>query len=1389
MPRRVHPDGPIAARLVLRTLGAAEAAAYAADGVRVGRFGAGKPLALLAYLCNSPNQSAPREHLVELLWGDVEPDPARHALRQTIWYIRKTLGATILETDGELVHIALPVDSDVREFLMAVDAHKDEKALDLYRGNFLADIAIPGGGEFERWADLERLRLRSIFTRTAESRVLFQLGRGEARAALPVARRARDTDSGDERLWRRVLEVLIAAGDSLGALAEADAFEQLWQADEREPEASTRALLRRARSAIGADASAAAVPSTVGAALVGRAFEFAALTSAWDEVQRDGKMRHVHVSAPAGLGKTRLLTDFRMRLRASRSRTVFVRANPGERAIPFALVAEIARVLAALPGAAAISPEAASVLVRLNPALSSLFPQASSAGVEQEPLRRRTVALRELAAAVTDDRPVALLVDDLHWADRESLAVLAACADNTGDASVLLVTSGRGNARQWFADALREVTLPPLDPRAVTEFISSLGELPDDDWAERLPSLLTGATSGSPLLVLETLQLAMERDLLRVLEGRWACTDPVGLEQLLVGTNPLALRVGRLDDESAKLLGLLSAAGVPCTAPVLGHAAPMSADAADRTLHALEVRGLVCRTDAGWVPAHDEIAASLLTVLGEEATCRARTAVARAVAADAAADLGALRVAAELLVSSGDSRELADVFARFARLRTEAGIRASAAEHLRALVGDALPAVLRRRVLRAAPWRARLTRAGVGVAAALLVTAATYSWWQREHAPAVALHLQGVETDSATAEGMTLDIPASIDISRGTIELSSQAKHLELPALGRARSLVPAPDGSGWYGTQTFTDGGNDDIVFVARDGHLRRLDQSPGDDLASAISPDGGRLAFVTTRFSSEMHATTAVFDVRTRRVTPSVMSAKDIAVAWHPDGSLLLVMRAYRDGSPPGIAACVLGSDGTLQRCFDGWNPMGWGTTGDILAVSMSDDRSLARVDVGSGRVRELCKRIQHVIISPDNAWVLVHGERSGYDGNVFWLAPIATPCDGAVLLHRGSPIRVALATWDVLRPSARWLDRVTITSPDTLSSISPVQLVVAGVARDGSSLTPAMVRWTALDTTIATVSPDGLVVPHTNGTARIVASAGGWRADTNRVVVMQRPAALSSRTLWRSPADAAAWYLFGTPRPTILTRRASPVLSLNGDSSYSSGIRLRETFHLGAGLAVRARVRLRLTANQWQTIHVGVQTSASDSAWNAWDLATGAQPTPANIGLSCQLGFPGGEGVAVRRRVSLSLGTELSSAVAPTMLVEGAWSWLEVQVLPDGRCGVAVDDKPLGLSRDRQRTARPVEAMVYGYSHRTQTLVDTVEVYTGVLHPAWWTALDAHRLEAEARERAGLDAPAPGSTTGSPGPGRTSPPSVAAAAPGRVAPPAPAPRDAGTRPVPPR
>jgi hypothetical protein len=85
-------------------------------------------------------------------------------------------------------------------------------------------------------------------------------------------------------------------------------------------------------------------------------------------------------------------------------------------------------------------------------------------------------------------------------------------------------------------------------------------------------------------------------------------------------------------------------------------------------------------------------------------------------------------------------------------------------------------------------------------------------------------------------------------------------------------------------------------------------------------------------------------------------------------------------------------------------------------------------------------------------------------------------------------------------------------------------------------------------------------------------------------------------------------------------------------------------------------------------------------------------------------------------------------------PARLRGGAWVWEEIQMLPDGRCGIAVDGLPVLLSRTRQPVTTPMEVLISGQAHRTRMLVDTIEVFAGVLHPEWWLALDLKRRSSD-------------------------------------------------------
>ena len=72
------------------------------------------------------------------------------------------------------------------------------------------------------------------------------------------------------------------------------------------------------------------------------------------------------------------------------------------------------------------------MLIGLDPSLTARFPAARPTTAQgDELLRMRTLALAELIAAVADDAPLALLVDDLHWSDGFSRrALFEASADD-----------------------------------------------------------------------------------------------------------------------------------------------------------------------------------------------------------------------------------------------------------------------------------------------------------------------------------------------------------------------------------------------------------------------------------------------------------------------------------------------------------------------------------------------------------------------------------------------------------------------------------------------------------------------------------------------------------------------------------------------------------------------------------------------------------------------------------------------------------------------------------------------------------------------------------------------------------------------------------------------
>jgi DNA-binding CsgD family transcriptional regulator len=232
--------------------------------------------------------------------------------------------------------------------------------------------------------------------------------------------------------------------------------------------------------------------------LVGRDDECAFLMRRLDAVVQQGAASLTIVEGDAGMGKTRLLAELRRRAQELGALTLDAHAleHVREPYAPFMLA--VARALETAP--AAIVPDLEAVAAALDPDV----PQQKA-----KRLRAVATALRRIVR----ERPVAIFVEDVHWADRASLALLAFFAVELAAAPLFVVVTQRPHeAPPELGDSLRTgahtVRLGPLADRDVGTLLREALREQGSIGADRLRGIARLA-GGNPLFALELLRNAL----------------------------------------------------------------------------------------------------------------------------------------------------------------------------------------------------------------------------------------------------------------------------------------------------------------------------------------------------------------------------------------------------------------------------------------------------------------------------------------------------------------------------------------------------------------------------------------------------------------------------------------------------------------------------------------------------------------------------------------------------------------------------------------------------------------------------------------------------------------------------------------------------------------
>ena len=1322
------------------TLGSASLSASSPAG-ELASIGPGKPLAVLVYLTASPGRAASRDHLIDLLWADAEPEAARHGVRQTVWFLRRKLGADAITATRELVRLTADIESDRDRFLEAIETQAYADAVAIYRGDFLPNMAVPGGLRFEQWADVERQRLRGLFLRAGHSEVRRLLSDASRRDAIALARRVRNADPDAEGSWRLLIEAMLNGGDHLGAATEADALVRRLAAERVEPEPATQALIRAAHSSTPVT-DAGANGHALSAELIGRAEEFAVLTSAWEDA-RAGRAVHLHVTALPGVGKTRLLGDFAARLRARRARVATIALRQGDRAIPYAALGELAAALARLPGADSVSQSSARTLVALNPTLSTIYPVEPGHAQLQDVALRRAVAIFELTAAVCGDAGLAVILDDLHWIDEASRQALASALQRLSSQSVLTVTAGRPGRIGLRTPATIEVWLRPLTESNVTALVASLGAVPDEPWADELPARLHEATGGVPLLVLEMLQLLVDHGALELNDSTWSSPSPPQLEETLATRSALAERVGALSGAEGSVLTMIAAAGTPLSEDELAALLHMPQAELGAHVAALEQRGLLASTSGGWRVTHDSIADVATKLPPADRLREAHRELGDWFFARAANDSDAWLRASSHFARIADARAVARCFVNWLALARRRGDPRPALDLAVEFIGPQAEVIRPAALVRAAPLHLRFSRPRrVAIIAASLVIAASAIAFALRPSAAVEppdATLYAFSTDSGKRTSARIIDLRESELGRADmIELQHgrSSRAIDLPD---PQGTTLSPDGRAWASRRIFSDSGGLDLVITqSRSGAEHRITYSPGDDYAPDWSPDGKYLVFSTSRFSTRGHPDLAIVDVSTgvvRQLTHGPES--DDTPRWHPSGTEIAFVR--RDWSTGRNLLCVITVDARRLDCsvygsLASLSVRGWYDWHRVVVVAGSavpDSATLVTIDVENHDVRPLLTgRVTAAELSPDGRWIACLWA-AGQQLPLRWIVfPIARPdLSREVVADRLGERQLSLVWLGALRSHGFLSTLEIVTAAGTLPLTAGSKLGAIALDDSGGARVPAPLTWTSLTPAIATIdSVSGVLIPHAAGRALIRLSAGGWLTADTTVRIDSEAAPLVLVEDW-TKGIGAQFAPFGAPAPSVVNNTAvGATMRNNGDGSFSSGVYSRKEYVGAAGLGVEAVVSTPVDSLQWQTLSLEFRPGMDSTRLARWDHRDSEMPRSPDaqrVG-RCQVAIPAGEGVENVHTISLA-DIRLERLAVDARYFSGRPYRVRIQLFPDGRCGVAIDGKPLSIVPGLPLDSSRYRLVIAGNSAQTDILVGEVRMWTGVPSDIRWLDLD--------------------------------------------------------------
>jgi DNA-binding SARP family transcriptional activator/predicted ATPase len=489
--------------------------------------------ALLAYLALHRHTPHSRQQLAFLLWPESSEAQAFANLRGEILKLRQLWPQAEEYLDIQRQSLQwrpeTAITLDVTEFEQLVTQAERavqgqqvtqavaalEQGVALYRGPLLPTC-------YDDWVRVPREAVdQQVIQALHRLAGLLEI-QGDYPHAIQQAQRLLRHDPLQEAAYQQLMRLYSLQGDRVSALrAYHECVAVLARELDVEPSAETQALYAQLMHEGVAQASAVHLPgrSSEPATLVGRQVEWQQLLLAWQRANQ-GQAQMVVAAGEAGIGKTRLVEAFAAWVRRQGVRVAIAHCYAAEGELAFTPLIELLRAETVLETLPALEEVWLAQVARLLPELAAERPHLIVAEPVADSLQRQRF-FEALARAVlgagrsADARSLLLVVDDLQWADRETLEWLHYLLRYAPQARLLVVGTARSEEtladhplQGLLRDLRRQQRLVEIELGRLNEAETAAlaAQVAGHEVAADVAAALYAQTEGNPLFVVETVR-------------------------------------------------------------------------------------------------------------------------------------------------------------------------------------------------------------------------------------------------------------------------------------------------------------------------------------------------------------------------------------------------------------------------------------------------------------------------------------------------------------------------------------------------------------------------------------------------------------------------------------------------------------------------------------------------------------------------------------------------------------------------------------------------------------------------------------------------------------------------------------------------------------------